>query len=326
MTSIINTGLNNRPALSNVYIHNGSFRVCNLEQELTVYDSTDGDIDCLIPFATFAKFAKNKDAIRYAEQSGGKIELISGKSKLTLPCFNVDFPEIPDLSDGERYIIDDFNGFITQLDRVSKFANKERDRYDLNCVLLENSSIVATDRVVLRHEFTTGMPVNRMVLPLNSVKHMVQICKAYNGDNVQFVYNHNIFSIVSDEFTYTTRTMDTQFPRYTEAVDKYGTTTDAISIAELKSCIDSLNTIYVDGIANFSMENGLCNYETPLGKMQYQLFDGDHERIGINLGYLEHYMNSVKKIESMRFGIQGFKKPFIMKDEFGTLFCSPTSV
>lgn len=315
-----------RPVLENFIFKDGKLSCTDLEIALTfTYPKLEiFETDAfLVDAKMLSKLLDNKGFLS-GQIDGKTLELKANKGSFKLPAYPTDeFPDIPFLSKDEFKTFELNNSFMESLKKASHCAQRNRNRLLLNSIKLDfhNGLAVATDQVRLSAQYIQKIEElerEDIIIPLKAFEVLKSL-----PDPEAFRLNDSCISFLHNDYIFTTRLVETQFPNYISAMTTYEHRDYSIQLnkEELTDALKDLDLMAQAGF-NAKLQNGELSILSSKGEASHKLGMIQHEAIGVNHYFLADYLKTISKGTSFKLGFQGPKNPITIQDSNGFLFMS----
>lgn len=156
-----------------------------------------------------------------------KVIIKSGRSRFTLSAFQAeDFPYIDIQASTTQFAVSqkDFRYLLEK----TQFAMAQQDvRYYLNGLLLEaNKSFikaVTTDghRLAIS-SLKHSQPIVpfQLIVPRKAITELLRLLDSQSEEQISVIVGSNFFRVITQQYTFTTRLIDGQFPAYEKVIPK----------------------------------------------------------------------------------------------------------
>jgi len=317
----------------NIKIESNNIHLTNLENYL-ILKNCDSLFNCddsikILDKQNFLKFYDKKDYTNLT--SDNKTCFLNYKQvNFKTPNYSNDsWVELLEQSDTMSYSVN--KQFIDALIKADTFSNKEKNRYNLNCVGIDfkNQYAIATNQIVLRMEkFDLYRKIDRENVFINS--NIIKLLDVLKEDIRTINLSNNCIYFEGDDFTLCSRLFDTQFPKYMEALNNFKNQNFDYEInldkPELKNILNDFDMVICDNFNAICCDYQTFYAKTTVGELEYKIYNNVEKKdiIGLNYHYLKDYLKVLDNYFSLR--CYGAKKPIILKDDNNYLFMSPMAI
>jgi len=328
-----------RPVLQNFRIeivnHRAEISATDLEMYLK-YNTTalQENMEFLINGKMFKDAVKNSNGLNDLNKNCTSAEI----GGITLPLFpGDDYPEIPVIDSDE--ILEIYSDLLLEAISQTSFAmNRGMNRHSFDSTLLNFTGTtfqaVATDQIRLAfYEVPFYDPseiTGKFVLPAKSVAILESILKKFKG-KVQIIPQKSQIYFKIGNYTFLTRLVETQFPKYEGAYENYADRPRFdVNKAELIAAMDQMILLCdkKKGVGTLILESGRITMKMMgvAGSSTASVnivYSGEKIEIGLNWFFMREFLK-VAETEIVEMTICGDKQPAILVSGKTKYFMSPT--
>ena len=220
----------------------GSFVVPGEKFATIVKKSTSSEIQ----FVTMSNEQAND-----GEKSENRLLIVAGKVKYQIALIDTqsEYFEAPEFDGGKSFTIS-----AQELKSAISAVNCCIDpaKQHLNCVLLHSNEgeegkiyAVATDGMRLgiaerKATFSTTIP--NLLVPAKAAQYIVSMIGEMSGD-INVNYTENLIQVSTGKIFYTSKLLDTSFPKYRAVVPQGNNKILEVKVSDLKNAIDEITSV-----------------------------------------------------------------------------------
>lgn len=301
-----------------------------IEMKIKANNTEEGEI--LIdpkPLLQFIQYINTEDITLYTKDTLLLIE--NNNQSITLKTQNTeDFPNIPK-KEGEKITISS-EYILHGLESVQYALSLSDIKPELNSVYIAIKdsfvTFTATDTFRLAEKKIKVQNINNtnsLCLPEKSVSQLVYILQNFVGTLVVDISETQV-NIIHPLFYFTSRIIQTQFPKYEQIIPKTETTTSVVLTSDLMKAIKAA-TVFSDTLnqVSFLIEKEkiiISSENVNIGSQKTNITahtTGEDVLIKCNNKYLLDVLSKIKS-DSVSFSCNGGNKPFIIKPIGDTSF------
>lgn len=332
-----------RPILQNFRIeivnHEATIHATDLNMALKYRTSVlHENADFLINGKMFKDAIKNSNGLNDLNKNCTSAEIAG----INLPLFpGDDFPEVPDRTENveSNQILEIESELLYKAISQTSFSmNKGMNRYALDSMLLNftgtNFQAVATDQIRLAFYeagyYSTSTVGGKFIIPAKAIYILESILKKAKGKTQIIPVNKSEIYFKIGNYTLLTRLVDTQFPKYEDAYEKYmNNPRFDVNKAELLAATDQMLLLCDKnhGSGNLILESGklVLKMMGTAGSSAASvniIYSGEKIVIGLTWHFLKEFLK-VAETETLELIISGDKQPVILSYGNIRYFMSP---
>lgn len=244
----------------------------------------------------------NDSQIRFIRQKN-QLVMRSGRSRFTLSLMAAaDFPTLEKSNQSLFSFTMKALAMKTLLEKTAFSMAQQDVRYFLNGLLLDLHAGVVTAVTTDGHRLSSSMqPIDftgdkrqEVLVPRKAAMEMIKLLEADSEELVQVQVGENYISLVSDDFTFTSKLIDGKFPEYRPLFPKGARNIVSIDKHVLRDALSRVailsNEKYRGAWLNFEEGRLLLQANNPdKDEAEEELaldYSGDKIRIGCNINYI----------------------------------------